>query len=117
MQRVALLIMLGVAVGACSKTNPAQPSSAAGADSAALTASVTVPRPLAPANNATIRNADQPIALAVANAVSTQPGAIYTFEVATDSGFAAKAQTKDAVAEGGSGQTTVRLDTLPAAKD
>jgi hypothetical protein len=107
-----------VLVAACSK-NPSSPSSAdpATTASAALTASVTTPRPVGPANNATIRNVDQPVTLIVANAISTQPGATYIFEVATDTGFAAKVQTKDAVTEGGGGQTSVRLDPLPAARD
>ncbi len=44
------------------------------------------------------------------NAITTKPGLTYTFEVATDAAFASKVQTKDAVAEGTSGQTGVRLD-------
>ena len=51
------------------------------------------------------------------NAVSTQGGVTYTFEVGGDSAFATKIQTKDGVAEGTGGQTSVKLDTLAAAKD
>jgi len=43
-------------------------------------------------------------------------GTVYTFEVASDAAFTTKVQTKGGVAEG-SGQTTVRLDALPAARD
>ena len=113
----AVLSFVVLAAG-CTKT-PASPTTATAnaAENAALTASVTVPRPLTPANNAQIRNVDQPVTLVVANAISTQGGAAYTFEVATDSGFAAKVQTKDAVAEGGGGQTGVRLDALAPARD
>jgi hypothetical protein len=113
---VAAAVLL-LAAG-CSQT-PSRPSSTdvTANSSAALTASVTTPRPVAPSNNAAVRNIDQPVTLIVANAISTQAGATYTFEVATDAGFASKAQTKDAVPEGASGQTSVRLDALPAARD
>ena len=107
-------------IAGCSKT-PASPSSSstapAAADGSALTASVTVPRPLSPANNASIRNVDQPVTLVVTNAVSTQSGGTYTFEVASDAAFATKVQTKDAVPEGGGGQTSIRLDALTPARD
>jgi hypothetical protein len=50
--------------------------------------------------------------------VVTQTGATtYTFEIATDSAFTAKVQTKDAVPEAGPGQTSVKLDTLAPARD
>ena len=56
--------------------------------------------------------------LVVQNAVVTKPGGTtYTFEVATDLAFASKVQTKDAVAEGTGGQTSVRLDALAPARD
>jgi hypothetical protein len=53
----------------------------------------------------------------VQNAVATQSGATYTFEVATDPAFGAKVQVKDGIAEGSGGQTTVKLDTLTANRD
>src|SRR5438094_647875 len=75
------------------------------------------PRPAAPANNALVRNADQPVTLVAANAVTTATSAVtYMFEVASDAAFANKVQTWDNVAEGG-GQTTVKLDPLAAARD
>jgi hypothetical protein len=92
-------------------------STGASAVAADLTASIVAPRPQTPANNALIKNADQPITVIVQNAVSTKPGITYTFEVATDAGFASKVQTKDNVAEGGSGLTGVVLDILAPAKD
>jgi hypothetical protein len=115
----ASLILVAAASAACSKNTPVQPSAATTAvDAAALTASVGAPRPILPANNAQVRNVDQPVTLVAANAVITQGAAgVYTFEVATDASFATKAQTKDNVAEGASGQTSVRLDVLPAARD
>jgi hypothetical protein len=95
---------------ACSDNS--QPSSPSG-----VTASVAAPRPVSPANTSQIRNVDQPATLVVQNAVSTQTGTTYTFEVATDPGFAAKVQIKDGVSEGSGGQTTVKLDTLTPNRD
>src|SRR5262245_6160694 len=102
------------ATAACSDNpNPSQPSSS----NSGLTASVAAPLPVSPGNNAQIKNTEQPTNLVVQNAVSTQTGAVYTFEVATDPAFAAKVQTKDGVAEGSGGQTTVRLDALTPNRD
>jgi hypothetical protein len=105
---------------ACSKSTPASPTPTAGAAAgdSSLTGSVTTPRPLAPAAGTTIANLAQPVTLTVQNAIVTKTGATtYTFEVATDAAFAAKVQTKDGVAEGSGGQTSVTLDALAAAKD
>jgi hypothetical protein len=107
------------AAGACTSSTPSQPSATTPAATAAnSTASIVAPRPLTPANNASIRNADQPVSLIVRNAITTATSSVtYTFEVASDAAFANKVQTRDGVAEGGGGQTSVRLDTLPAARD
>jgi hypothetical protein len=117
--RLVLVLSALCAAGACSKAAPASPSPAAApAVDASLTASVTTPRPLTPAAGAQIANLAQPVTLVVQNAVVTKSGGtVYTFEVATDAGFAAKVQTKDAVAEGTGGQTSVKLDALAPAKD
>jgi hypothetical protein len=118
---------------ACS-TAPAGPSGASGGSGSAATSSpeaepgagrvgiestgsIAAPRPVSPATNAVVRNQDQPVVLVVSNAVVTKPGGTtYTFEVATDLGFASKVQTKDAVPEG-TGTTAVGLDVLPAGRD
>ena len=103
--RIVRLFVVGAlvaAAAACSKSNPAQPSSGA----AGATASVVAPRPVTPANAALVPNVSQPLTLVVQNGVSTQPGATYTFEIATDPAFTTKVQTKDAVPEGGGGQTS-----------
>lgn len=108
------------AAGACSnKTSPASPSTAAvEAVDQSLTASVVTPRPLTPLHGASIANLAQPVTLVVQNAIVTKPGGTtYTFEIATDAAFSAKVQTKDAVAEGTGGQTSVKLDTLAPATD
>lgn len=105
---------------ACGKKSPLQPSTvdtAAPPDANPATASIVAPRPLTPANNAQIRNIDQPVTLVVQNAVSTKPGLTYTFEVATEAAFASRVQTKDAVTEGSGGLTSVKLDTLAPEKD
>jgi len=78
-----------------------------------LTASVAVPQPLVPANGAVVAYASQPVTLTVQNAVVTSTGGTtYAFEIATDAAFTNKVQTKDPVAEGGGGQTSVKLDAL-----
>jgi hypothetical protein len=105
---------------ACSKSTPASPTTTAttAVVDSSLTGSVTTPRPLSPAAGTTIANLAQPVTLTVQNAVVTKAGSTtYTFEVATDTAFSAKVQTKDGVAEGSGGQTSVKLDTLAAAKD
>jgi hypothetical protein len=104
--RVCFVALTLTAAVACSKS-PAQPSDPTSA----------APVAMLPANNAQVRNADQPIALVVTNAVSTKTGLTYTFEVATDVAFTTKVQTKDAIAEGSNGQTSVRLDPLIAGRD
>jgi hypothetical protein len=82
------------------------------------TASVAAPQPVTPANAVSIQYASQPVTLTAQNAVATQSGGtMYKFEVAADSGFASIVQTKDGVAEGTNGQTSVKLDSLTGAKD
>jgi len=109
----SIAVALACTAIACgSSSNPAQPSGSGG-----TTSSVTAPRTLSPANNAQVRNADQPITLTVRNAVVTNgAAATYTFEVAADQAFANKVQTKDAPAQA-NGQTSVALDPLPASRD
>jgi hypothetical protein len=77
--------------------------------------STVAPQLLTPANGAQIANQAQPVTLIVQNAVASKAGTTYTFEVASDLAFTNKVQTKDGVAEGSGGQTSVKLDALPAA--
>ena len=117
--------LLALAAG-CSSQGPAVPSSTTAAGSSPAsgplvgtqsTGSITTPSSVAPPNNALVTYQSQPITLVVSNAVATKPGSTtYTFQVATDAAFTAIVQTKDAVAEG-SGQTSVKLDSLAAARD
>ncbi len=91
-------------LGGCSKSTPTAPS-----------VSVGQPTPLLPSNGAQIANLAQPVTLVVQNAtVSGSTSVFYTFEVATDSGFANKAQGKGGIIGGSGGQTVVTLDTLLA---
>jgi hypothetical protein len=98
---MAAVVFAALAVIGCSNS----PSSPSG--SSESTGSVTVPVPALPAANASVRFVDQPVTLAVRNAAVTTTGTVYAFEVATDSAFASKMQTKDNVAEGANGQTSV----------
>jgi len=75
------------------------------------------PQLLTPANGTQIANQSQPVTLIVRNAAASKAGTTYTFEVASDVAFTTKVQTKDGVVEGSSGQTSVQLDALLAAKD
>jgi hypothetical protein len=113
-----LLAATGAGVG-CSSSSPSQPtSSATSAAAQNATASIAAPRPVAPANNAAVRFAEQPVALTVFNAITTATSAVtYTFEVASDAAFANRVQTWDNVAEGSSGQTSQRLDPLAGGRD
>ncbi|MCU1382574.1 MAG: hypothetical protein JWL71_1271 [Acidobacteria bacterium] len=95
-----------VAAGACS-SSPAAPA-------AVSTAS---PQLLSPGNGSQVANQSQPVTLVVQNAAGSKAGTTYTFEVASDVAFTAKVQTKDGILEGTGGQTSVKLDPLPAAKD
>jgi hypothetical protein len=116
LKQLVLGVYLALAFGAtaCSDNN-SSPTTPSGSG---LTASIVAPRGISPAADAFIKNGDQPVTLTVQNAVTTQSGdTVYTFEVATDSGFASKVQTKDNVAQGSGGQTAVRLDTLAAGRD
>ena len=97
-------------LGACESKTPSQPSG--------VTGSVAGPRQQQPANGAQIRNVDQPVMPSVANALVTQPSTTtYTFQVATDTGFANKVQTRSGIAEGSGGHTSVRLDALAPGLD
>src|SRR5262245_40177790 len=83
---VVYIAALAGAVISCSDSSPSQPSG---------TGSVTAPILVQPPPGASIRNADQPVTLAVENAVVTQASTkTYAFEVATDSNFNTKVQTR-----------------------
>ena len=109
--RVGTYVSLGaalLAMAGCTSSST-QPSGSS---------SVVAPKGVLPAPSASIRYIDQPVTLSIANAVVTQPGTtMYTFEVSTDANFNAKTQTKASIAEGTSGQTSVKLDQLAGSSD
>jgi hypothetical protein len=111
-------VAAAAAAFACSSSTPSQPSGAAAPASSDATASIAAPRPATPANNAAIRNVDQPVTLTVLNAITTASGGVtYTYEVASDAAFANRVQTWSDVAETAGGQTSRRLDPLAPGRD
>ncbi len=96
---LAGLLGLATALTACSSsTSP--------------TTSLPAPALVSPVSGTSINGSAQPVTLTVSNVSGASSSATYTFEVATDSGFASKVSTKTASA-GTSGQTSVLIDTLP----
>ena len=92
-------------------------AAACGSSPASPAASTATPQLLAPGNGTQVANQTQPVTLVVQNAAGSKAGTTYTFEVASDVPFTNKVQVKDGIAEGGSGQTSVKLDALLASKD
>jgi hypothetical protein len=117
------LALIAVAA-ACQKASPTRPSDVASSGTATTSvidartgATVTSPAAVSPANNAEIKFGNQPVTLVVANGATTGRTALtYWFEVATDIGFANKVFTKDNVAGGGGGQTSLSIDKLAGGK-
>jgi hypothetical protein len=104
---------------ACTKASPTRPSdeTASGASTSVVDAvtgvTLTSPTAVTPTNNQQFKFAEQPITLTVANAVSTGTTPLtYSFEVASDAGFATKVYSKDGVPSG-TNQTSLKIDTLP----
>lgn len=113
-------LALLVATTACQKTSPTRPSDGgASGQTASVTdattgVTLTSPSLVTPTVNQQFKYAEQPITLTVGNAVSTGTTPLtYLFEVATDGAFANKVYAKDGVASGASGQTALKIDTLP----
>jgi hypothetical protein len=100
---LALALM---AVGCGGGGDPLQPSN-----------SIGLPQLTQPQDGAQVGNAAQPVTLVVQNATVTGSSVLtYTFEVATDSAFTAKVQSRTAVTQG-SGQTSLTLDSLAPGRD
>ena len=83
----------------------------------ATPAPTVAPQLLTPTNGSQVANLSLPVTLVVVNAAGTVVGRTYTFQIASDIAFTTVVQTKDSIAEGTNGQTSVKLDALPAAKD
>jgi hypothetical protein len=83
---------------------------------AAPSVSFTSPVATQPLSGTTFKYSQQPLTLTIANAVRTGTAtATYTVEVATDAGFGNRVFTKDGVAEGSGGTTSLQISTLPGA--
>ena len=117
-------LALLVVAAACAKS-PAQPTPATGssqpttATSSTDSTGVTLVSPalVSPASLAQITNVSQPITLVINNGLSTGKATpTYTFEVASDNAFASKVYSKDGVAQGANGQTSLTIDKLGAGK-
>lgn len=99
--------MLTAAAVGCDKTT----------SSSAPSVTVGAPTPVEPASNSSVADSAQPVTLAVSNATTSGTSALtYRFEVATDDRFAALVFTRDGVAQGSGGRTSVTIDRLAAGR-
>lgn len=117
-------LALAVAAAACTKTSPTRPTDTASVAStesvtdAKAGITITTPVLVSPTDGERFRYAEQPLTLTIRNAASTgSSGTTYLFQVASDAGFASIVYSKDGVAEGGNGQTSLKIDTLAGQKD
>lgn len=79
------------------------------------TVSFTSPVASGPSNGSSYKFKQQPVSVSITNAVRTSPAtATYSVEVASDANFTTKVFTRDNIAEGSGGTTTVTLSQLPA---
>ena len=116
--RIWSALALLVVSTACTKASPTRPSEGtstsqgASVTDAVTGVTLTTPSPVTPTVNQQFKNVEQPVTLTVKNAVTSGTTALtYTFEVASDSGFATKVFSKDGVAAG-SGTTSLKIDKL-----
>jgi hypothetical protein len=122
--RVWSAIALMTVAAGCAKSSPTRPSDT-GASSqvsaindAKTGVTLTTPQPQTPTSGQRLKFADQPLTLTVKNGVTTGVTALtYTFQVASDAGFASVVYSKDGVAEGAGGQTSLNIDKLAGNKD
>lgn len=97
------LLAGGLLAAACSNS-PGSPS-----------VSFTSPISAGPSNGSSHKYKAQPVTISITNAVRTGSlPAVYSVEVATDASFGTKVFTRDDIAEGSGGTTSVGLPSLPA---
>ena len=88
-------------------------SAACSKSASAPSVSFTSPQATQPSGGATFKFSQQPVTLTFSNAVRTGPVTpTYSVEVATDAGFGNKVFTKDGIAEGSGGTTSVQINAL-----
>ncbi len=99
---LAAAAALTLSVWACGSDNPARPSM-----------SFAAPIAQVPANGVAYNFAQQPIQLQIVNSVTTgSKPVVYQVELAADSGFANVVFSRDDIAQGGDGTTSVSLPAL-----
>jgi hypothetical protein len=111
MKRLSALLLLSplflVAMG-CEATKSADPLSPSVAGPIAGV-NITAPRPIEP-NGTRVASDKQPLTLVAENASTTgQRPLNYVFEVATDAGFTSQVFSRDGIAPGDGGRTSLRL--------
>lgn len=109
---LALLPLLAAACETSKSANPLSPSVAGPIPGVQITA----PTPVSPQPNASVKSNQQPVTLTVENATSSgQRPLSYRVELAADAGFTTMVFSKDGVAPGGNGRTSIQIgDTLAA---
>ena len=71
---------------------------------------ISAPKMLEPQTGSKIAIDKQPVTMLIENAGSTGPRPLtYTFEIATDTGFSNKVFTRDGIAQGDGGRTSLRM--------
>jgi hypothetical protein len=105
--------LLLLALGGCQtskSSNPTAPTVAGPIPGVQISA----PGMASPSQGARFKDNEQPVTLVVNNATTTGVRALsYTFEVASDSGFATKVFARGGIAPGSGGHTSVQIDRLP----
>jgi hypothetical protein len=105
----ALVVAASLAAGACQmskSSNPLTPTVAGPIPGV----SISAPRVMQPSSGAKISVDQQPITLTVGNSTTSGVRPLsYVFEVAADAAFTNKVFTREGIAPGDGGQTTLRL--------
>jgi hypothetical protein len=110
-------------MSACTNSSPTRPTDTGASTQvtsvldAKSGVTLVTPQLISPVPNQRLKFTEQPITLTVKNGVSTGSTPLtYTFQVASDAGFASMAFSRDNVPEG-SGQTALTIDKLAGNKD
>jgi hypothetical protein len=118
-----IVIAAASAVTACTQNSPTRPTDTAASPEASSVldaksgVTLTTPQLVSPVASQKLKFTEQPITLTVRNGATTGSTPLtYTFQVASDAGFAAIVYSRDGVAQG-SGQTALTIDKLAGNKD